>query len=149
MPIRELEKLIFGNFGGMLTYEPSSTIFSERENEERIGKEPEWVTSSGLPPERKRPPKGHRLFTLVDTGSLTVSIFSARRPPSVALIAGKEQGMLRAVLCHYERSNNCLYKETVMRVRSSILNRAKVLDWVKISMVNDDSINPSPPPKGE
>ncbi|KAI9870079.1 MAG: hypothetical protein M1830_004712, partial [Pleopsidium flavum] len=122
MPIDKLERIIFGNVDGpmivrsndksadmssritdevehgRLTYEPSSTPFSERERGERIGKEPRWVRDSENPAsvnDRPLLPKGHRFFTLVDTGSLTVSIFSAVRPPSVALICGREGGMLR------------------------------------------------------
>jgi len=164
MPIDKLERTIFGNVNGpvivrsndksadpsaktsdevehgRLTYEPSSTPFSERERGERIGKEPLWVRDSGNPAsvnDRPLLPKGHRFFTLVDTGSLTVSIFSAVRPPSVALICGREGGMLRTVLCHYERSNNCLYKETVMRMDSMTLNQAKTLSWIKLSLGNN------------
>ena len=140
MPVDQLERVIFGNRQGRLTYEPSSTPFCQRERDERIGTEPRWVTNSGLPgsaDDRPPLPKGHRFFTLVDTGSLTVSIFSAVRPPSVALICGREGGMLRTVLCHYERSNNCLYKETVMRMDSLTLNQAKTLSWIKLSLGNN------------
>lgn len=133
MPVEELERNIFGNSEDRLTYEPSSTIFCERDPLERLGVEPLWVKDPSSAP-RPDLPKGHRLFTLVDTGSLTVSIFSAVRPPSVALICGREGGMLRTVLCHYERSNNCLYKETVMRMDSMTLNMAKTLSWIKISL---------------
>ena len=42
--------------------------------------------------------------------------------------------MLTAVLCHYERSNNCLYKETVVRMDSVTLNQAKGLSWVKAGL---------------
>ncbi|KAI9692884.1 MAG: hypothetical protein M1822_004878 [Bathelium mastoideum] len=126
-----LETLVFGNNDKRLTWEPSSTLFCEREDGERVGKQPAWVTDAS---KRPKLPRGHRLFTLVDTGNLTINIFSARRPPSVALICGREGGMLRTVLCHYERSNNCLYKETVVRMDSVTLNRAKMLSWVKVSL---------------
>ncbi|MCJ1254562.1 hypothetical protein MMC24_002377 [Lignoscripta atroalba] len=140
MPVQELEKIVFGNSKGRLTYEPSSTPFCERDPDERLGREPRWVSNSSRRNPSAvdcRPPtlaKGHRFFTLVDTGSLTVSIFSAVRPPSVALICGREGGMLRTVLCHYERSNNCLYKETVMRMESMTLKQAKQLSWIKLSL---------------
>ncbi|KAI4257749.1 MAG: hypothetical protein LQ352_001524 [Teloschistes flavicans] len=133
MPAKDLEVLVFGNSDGRLTYDPSSTPFCERDPDERIGVEPLWISSPGKYP-RPALPQGHRLFTLVDTGSLTVSIFSARRPPSVALVCGREGGMLRAVLCHYERSDNCLYKETVVRMDSVTLNQAKGLSWVKVGL---------------
>ena len=41
------------------------------------------------------PPEGHHFFTLVATGSLPGSIFSAFRPPSVASVAGRKGGILR------------------------------------------------------
>ncbi|KAI9706946.1 MAG: hypothetical protein M1820_004532 [Bogoriella megaspora] len=134
MPRKELETLIFGNDDNRLSYEPSSTLFCERDENERVGREPEWVRDAS---KRPKLPKGHRFFTLVDTGNLTINIFSAKRPPSVALITGKEGGMLRTVLCHYERSNNCLYKETVIRMDSVTMNHARVLSWVKVSLGDD------------
>jgi hypothetical protein len=35
-------------------------------------------------------PDTHRLFTIVDMGSLSVSVIAAERPPVVALICGRE-----------------------------------------------------------
>ncbi|KAL9598289.1 MAG: hypothetical protein Q9219_004590 [cf. Caloplaca sp. 3 TL-2023] len=137
LPAAELETLIFGNNESRLTYDPSSTPFCERDPDERIGVEPKWISDPSLQHPRPALPKGHRLFTLVDTGSLTVSVFSARRPPSVALVCGREGGMLRAVLCHYERSDNCLYKETVVRMDSVTLNQAKGLSWIKIGLADN------------
>ncbi|KAL8943711.1 MAG: hypothetical protein Q9216_000910 [Gyalolechia sp. 2 TL-2023] len=133
LPAAELETLIFGNNEARLTYDPSSTPFCERDPDERIGVEPKWIPEPMHHP-KPQLPQGHRFFTLVDTGSLTVSVFSARRPPSVALVCGREGGMLRAVLCHYERSDNCLYKETVVRMDSVTLNQAKGLSWVKVGL---------------
>lgn len=137
MPIKELERTVFGKSRGRLTYEPSSTPFCERHPQERLGLEPSWVASSSSSERLVNSPPlphGHRFFTLVDTGQLTVSIFSARRPPSVALICGREGGMLRTLLCHYERSNNCLYREAVMRMDSMTLNQAKEIGWIKLDL---------------
>ncbi len=127
MPIKKLECVIFGNCTnpGRLTYEPCRTPFCDRDPIERIGQEPLSVTDPCAKDPRLHLLKGHRLFTLVDTGALTVSIFSAVRPSSVALICGREGGMLRTVLCHYKKSNNSLYKETAMRMDSGALNQAK------------------------
>jgi hypothetical protein len=63
---------------------------------------------------------------------MTVSVFAAERPPSVALIAGREGGMLRVVLCSYERSNATLVKETVLRMETPMLDKAGLLSWVKV-----------------
>ena len=136
MPIDQLEKMVFGDSQGRLTYEPSSTPFGfdNRDPELRIGREPAWIRDSR--PEDAMPPvyPGHHIFTLVDTGNLTVTIFQARKPPTVALICGAEGGMLRAVLCSWRFSNDCLYKETVIRVPTSIWEQSKLAGWLKVSL---------------
>ncbi|TAQ89735.1 hypothetical protein B7494_g1924 [Chlorociboria aeruginascens] len=108
LPIDEIEYLTFGN-----------------SIDERIGADP----SLNFP----KLPKGHRLFTLIDTGTMTVTCFAAMRPPSVALIAGKEGGMLRAILCSYERSQNCLYKEAVLRMETPMWDRSELMGWQKLA----------------
>ena len=136
MPIKQLEKMIFGDSQGRLTYEPSSTPFDfdNRDPELRIGREPDWIRDSQ--PDQASPPiyPDHHIFTLVDTGNLTISIFQARKPPTVALICGAEGGMLRAVLCSWRFANDCLYKETVIRVQSSTWEQTKLAGWLKISL---------------
>jgi hypothetical protein len=63
---------------------------------------------------------------------MKVILFSAVRPPSVALICGKEGGMLRALLCSYERTNNAFVKECVLRLETPILQKCDMLGWVKL-----------------
>lgn len=53
---------------------------------------------------------------------MTVTIFTATRPPSVALILGHEGGMLRVALCHYDRTTATLEKEPVVRMEGTMLN---------------------------
>ena len=132
LPIREIERMTFGNAIGRLKYAPSSNLYSERDDFERIGKGPAFIERPGsvAPPTI---PTGHRIFTLIDTGNLTVSVFTAERPPSAALILGKEGGMLRVVLCSYERSNNTLHKETVLRMETPMLDKAVIHGWLKLT----------------
>ena len=136
MPIDQLEKMIFGDSQGRLAYEPSSTpfAFDNRHPKLRLGTEPTWIRDSR--PDQASPPiyPDHHIFTLVDTGNLTVSIFQARKPPTVALICGAEGGMLRAVLCSWRFANDCLYKETVIRLQSSTWEQTKLAGWLKISL---------------
>ena len=136
LPIAQLEKMIFGNTQGRLTYEPSSTPFGfeNRDPELRLGREPAWIRDSR--PDLASPPihPDHRLFTLVDTGNLTVSIFQAKRPPTVALICGAEGGMLRAVLCSWRFANDCHYKETVIRVPSNTWEQTRSVGWLKFCL---------------
>lgn len=64
---------------------------------------------------------------------MTVTVFSAERPPSVALIAGKEGGMLRTILCSYERSTNGLRKECVLRMETPMWDASNAMGWVKLT----------------
>jgi hypothetical protein len=121
MPIRKIESMMFGTNDGRICYAPSSSLWACKQDYERIGKEPDWVPDGEVNPPI---PPGQRLFTLIDTATLTVSLFAAEKPPSIALITGREGGMLRVVLCHYERSTATLYKETVLRMETPIMNKA-------------------------
>jgi hypothetical protein len=143
LPLKKLEPLIFGNNNGRLTYSPSSTPFSYRyrDSRERVGLEPAWITNSISNPAllteiRDKLPEGHKLFTLVDTGSLSVCVFSAERPPTVALLAGREGGMLRAVLCSWRFGNDCLVKESVVRMPSDVFEAASAKSWLKVCLGN-------------
>ncbi|TVY62334.1 hypothetical protein LSUE1_G009476, partial [Lachnellula suecica] len=76
MPVASLEKLVFGNNNGRLSYSPSATPFSTnyRDPALRIGLEPDWISSGSMEDIaaiEKQLPANHHLFTLVDTGSLT------------------------------------------------------------------------------
>lgn len=57
-----------------------------------------------------------RIFALVDTNTLSVTLFSAVRPPVAVVLCGEEGGMQRALLCSYDWSTQTLYRETVMRM---------------------------------
>lgn len=144
LPLCEIEKIVFGNASGRLTWAPSATPLSAlpgtRHPRERQGYEPDWVTH----PERQRTslqglvPPNHHLFTLVDTGDLTVTVFTAERPPTVALMCGREGGMVRAALCSWRFENDCLYKETVIRLPSTVSESATPKDWLKLCLLSQD-----------
>ncbi|KAJ6036367.1 hypothetical protein N7540_000646 [Penicillium herquei] len=149
MTLREIEKAIYGNWNGRLSYAPSSTIFSESLRHEtiRMGVEPRDKYGDPLGPEHWKQqkellgiPETHRLFTIVDTGDMSVSVIAAERPPVVALVCGREGGMLRALLCSWRFETNCLYRECVVRMRSSIEERATPNDWLKISLASQGDV---------
>ncbi|KAF1832876.1 hypothetical protein BDW02DRAFT_404873 [Decorospora gaudefroyi] len=73
-----------------------------------------------------------RLFTLVDTGSMTVTLFMARRPPSVILVCGQESGMQRALLCDFDWTTGVLHRETIVRLETSVLNRMNRVGQVQL-----------------
>ncbi|KAL6715326.1 hypothetical protein ACLMJK_007592 [Lecanora helva] len=59
-----------------------------------------------------------KIFTLVDTYTMTVTLFSALQPPVAAVMCGEEGGMQRALLCSWDWTNNTLYRETVLRMET-------------------------------
>lgn len=143
MSLKEIEKTMYYNYHGRLSYAASTTPFSEnlRHKHLRTGKEPKdpnfWTNELA----RLQIPRTHRLFTIVDTGNLTVSVVAAERPPVVALICGREGGMLRALLCSWRFENNCLYRESVMRMRSSLEGHSTPNDWLKVSLASQGDAN--------
>jgi hypothetical protein len=62
-----------------------------------------------------------KIFTLVDTNTATVTLFSAVRPPIAAILCGSEGGMQRAVMCSYDAKTQTLYRECVLRMETVIL----------------------------
>jgi hypothetical protein len=121
LPIKEIERITFGNAIGRLSYAPSSSLYQCKDANERIGAGPHWIEGNGPKPSI---PQDHRFFTLIDTGTMTVTVFSCEKPPSMALIVGREGGMLRVALCRYERETAMLVKETVIRCETPMLNYA-------------------------
>jgi hypothetical protein len=136
MPIAKLERLVFGNDNSRLSYEASSTWLTQydRHPTQRIGLEPGWIRDERPNQMEGKIPRGHKLFTLVDTGQLSVSIFHAERPPTVALLCGREGGMLRAVLCSWQFENDCLYKESMVRMPSNVWDAATPKSWLKVCL---------------
>ncbi|KAJ5418568.1 uncharacterized protein N7487_002118 [Penicillium crustosum] len=107
-----------------LSYTALSTVFSGelRDCDIRISKEPDknyWKNKFqelGLP-------RTHRIFTIV------------------ALISGREGDMLRVLLCSWRFENNCLYREDIFRMRSSLGEQVTRNDWLKISLASQGDVN--------
>ena len=138
LPRADLERIVFGSDARRLRYEPSSTPLSRefRHPYIRKGIEPDWIANS----QPKPTPPGYHWFTLVDTGNLCITVFQAKRPPTVAFITGAEGGMLRAVLCSWRFANDCHYRETVIRVPSNTWALCKPSAWVKVSLQSQDDL---------
>lgn len=142
MPIEQLESMVFGNHVGRLEYTASSGLLCSRDNSTRKGIAP-VIDMEAMP-------VGYSVFTLLDTvshttksttydanvvqGNLTVTIFSSARPPIVALLCGKEGGMLRVLLCSYNQLTNSLRKENVLRKETRMWERSASCGWIKLEL---------------
>ena len=129
LPLKTIERIFFGNAIGRISHAPSSGPYCARGTHEQIGQEP---TDLGNPADLAY---RYPWSTLIDTGpSMHVHIFQAKRPPTVALICGKEGGMLRVVLCSYEAQGNFLGKESVLRMETPMLSMTRLHSWLRISL---------------
>lgn len=68
-------------------------------------------------------PDHQRIFTLIDTNTMTVTLFAAKKPPIAVLLCGAEGGMQRAIACSYDWSTKTCYRETVLRMESTVLEK--------------------------
>lgn len=75
-----------------------------------------------------------RIFTLVDTYTLTVTLFEAVRPPTAVVLCGREGGMQRALLCSYDWSTQTLYRESVMRMETVVLEQMERVRRLRLGL---------------
>jgi len=75
-----------------------------------------------------------RIFTLVDTHTLTVTTFRAVHPPSVMIICGHEGGMRRALLCSYNYETQTFHRESVLRTSTKVLDKMDRIEKFRFSM---------------
>lgn len=128
MDIGTIEQHIFGADMGHLKWSTNGSPLSRHEaNEygECIGQDPTKnpETAEKVKKSVNARMGDERIFTLVDTYTLTVTLFSAARPPVAVVLCGEEGGMQRALLCSYDWSTQTLYRESVLRVETVILEQ--------------------------
>lgn len=61
-------------------------------------------------------------------------MFHASRPPVVALLAGSEGGMQRALMCSYDWTTQTLYRESVLRMETVMLDRMPRIGRVRFGL---------------
>lgn len=71
---------------------------------------------------------------------MQVTLIQAARPPVALLICGSEGGMQRAIGCSYDWTTQTLYRETVMRLPTTVLDRMERVPRFKIGLTR-----PNPP----
>ncbi|KIX98564.1 uncharacterized protein Z520_05865 [Fonsecaea multimorphosa CBS 102226] len=142
MSLRKIEMKIFGFPSERLSWAPyASNMSHHRVNREFLEEECEGMDPL-LAGENERGGAGTvsttgeklRLFTLVDTNTMTVTTFRAARPPTVALLCGSEGGMQRAVMCSYDWTNQCLWRETVLRMETIALQKMPRIGRVRFGL---------------
>jgi hypothetical protein len=140
MKIADIERMIFGINLGRLRWSPFSSELSkhdENKYQECEGIDPtsydskieKFVSIAG-----KSKFGELKLFTLVDTNTMTVTLFRAVRPPVAMLLCGSEGGMERALLCSYDWKTQTLCRETVLRVQTVVLEQMSRVDRFRLAL---------------
>jgi hypothetical protein len=127
--IGEAERHLFGFNHGRLKWSTNGSTLSRHRyvNGECVA----------LPPavkSLKNEDERETLFTLIDTYSLTATCFYAQRPPVAVIVCGQEGGMQRALLCSYDWTRQTFAKETVLRVKTLVLDRMLRVDRFRFAL---------------
>ncbi|KAJ3577586.1 hypothetical protein NPX13_g2982 [Xylaria arbuscula] len=130
--IGDIERLLFGFNHGRLKWSTAASTLSRSgrsDNGERVG----------LPPLQSHGPDHdaddeETVFTLIDTYTMTATAFRAIRPPTVVLVCGREGGMQRAILCSYDWRDSTFVRETVIRVKTLVLDRMFRVDRFRFAL---------------
>lgn len=123
-----IERSIFGgNFGRFSWTSNGSPLSRSTVNEfnEVVGMDPCKDPEIRMKVEAARhaKPGEKRIFTLVDTYNMQLTLFEAIRPPVTLMFCASEGGMQRAIGCSYEWETQTMYRETVLRMPTPTLNK--------------------------
>lgn len=139
MDIHTIERHIYGANLGHLSWSTSGSPLSRHQSNEYGECEGLDPTTDPNTAERvKRAINSamgeEKIFTLVDTSTQSVTMFSAVRPPVAVVLCGEEGGMQRAMLCSYEWTTQTLYRETVLRMETPVLENMSRLGRFRFGM---------------
>ena len=143
MSLPELERCLFGAELGRLSWSATGSSLSRHkmENSQEFenycqGQDPSTYPdiNARIKKARESTSSEEKIFTLVDTSTMTVTLFSAVKPPVAVLICGEEGGMQRALLCSYEWTNNTFYRETVLRMETRVFWKMSPIARVRLGL---------------
>lgn len=129
---------IFGNTRRQLTWSLNGSVFSMptvNEFGQRAGLDPASnpLVSDTIDWNKSRT-DGPYLFTLVDTYTLTATVFWAQNRPDAVLICGNEGVMHRALLCSYDTSSEAFIRETTLRMELRVAEKMHQMGTVQLSI---------------
>lgn len=139
LDIETIESHIFGSKKGHLKWSASGSPLSRHYKNkfgECIGEDPttDADTVQKVKDGINARSEALRIFTLVDTYTLTVTLFEAARPPVAVLLCGEEGGMQRALLCSYEWNTQTLFRESVLRMETIVLEQMARVGRVRVGL---------------
>ncbi|KAL9038379.1 MAG: hypothetical protein Q9180_003174 [Flavoplaca navasiana] len=143
IPIHEIEKKLFGADQGRLSWSTISSSLSRHNilNHKDLvnyyeGKDPkaDQEVNARIEKALSSTNSQEKIFTLVDTFTMSVTLFAAAKPPVAVLACGEEGGMQSALLCSYDWTNNTMYRETVLRMETPAYWRMSPIRRVRLGL---------------
>lgn len=142
MSLPDIERYLFGAKVGRLSWSTTGSPLSRHSslNKEEYPKYPDHcegqdpMNDGGVREKIDNLRDGEKIFTLVDTYTMTVTLFSARNPPVAAVACGGEGGMQRTLLCSWDWTNNTLYRETVLRMETRTYWRMNPVGRIRLGL---------------
>ncbi|KAI1408859.1 hypothetical protein F5Y13DRAFT_182401 [Hypoxylon sp. FL1857] len=124
-----IERCLFGLNQGRLKWSAAGSTPSQRKLSADSDRE-----QRASPSDTPKFIEEERLFTLIDTYSMTATTFRAERPPSALIVCGQEGGMQRAVLCSYDWQRATFAREAVVRIKTMTLDRMSRVDRFRFAL---------------
>lgn len=145
--IYRLELLIFGSYEGRLRWSTAGSPLSRhaldrnvtKENNMYIGLDPVVTDAKIKKLVEQATDSKKKIFTLVDTYTMTVTLFEAVRPPVAVILCGREGGMQRALLCSEDWTSGTVYRETVIRMETRVWDKMNTLARVRLGLKRTES----------
>ncbi|KAH8895364.1 hypothetical protein GQ53DRAFT_855744 [Thozetella sp. PMI_491] len=136
---RTVERAISGAAFGRLTWSTNGSPLSRATvnvHGETIGVDPIQYPSVRAKVEQAKmaSPGQMRVFTLVDTFNMQLTLFEAVRPPVCLFLCASEGGMQRAIGCSYDWTTQTMYRETVLRMPTGTMNKTYRASRFKIGI---------------
>ncbi|KAJ4385221.1 hypothetical protein N0V93_010282 [Gnomoniopsis smithogilvyi] len=137
-----VEKSIFGGVFGRMGWSENGSPLSRwhmNEHNERLGVDPVQndLNVKEMVNRARHAGQGQpRIFTLVDTNSMQMTLFEAARPPVCVILCGTEGGMQRAVGCSYDWATQTMVRETVLRMPTESLDKMSRVPRFRMGVAN-------------
>lgn len=138
-----VEKSIFGGVFGRMGWSENGSPLSRwhlNQHNERLGVDPvrnDPNVARMVDLARHAGEGQPRIFTLVDTNSMQMTLYEAVRPPVCMILCGSEGGMQRAVGCSYDWATQTMYRETVLRMPTESLDKMARVPRFRMGVANN------------
>ncbi|KAM5369705.1 hypothetical protein ACJZ2D_008852 [Fusarium nematophilum] len=138
-PLCAIENLLFGADFGRLRWSTDCSLLSRSKDldRDRVGVDPTLAdpeVQHVVQAARVDQAASAKVFTLLDTFNMQVTLFEAVRPPTCLFLCGVEGGRQRAVACSYDEQTRTMFCETVFRILMETQDKMDIVSNFRIGI---------------